>query len=63
MFAHASGFSWDEALLVMIPIAAGVGVLFLANARAKRLPPDPEPVSETAGPVDSGEPADQSPDS
>ena len=37
MFAHATGFSWDEALLVMAPIAVVAGLLFLANSRAKKL--------------------------
>jgi hypothetical protein len=37
MLAHAGGFSWDEALLVMAPIALVAGLLFLANARAKKL--------------------------
>jgi len=37
VFAHATGFSWDEALLVMAPIAVVAGLLFLANSRAKKL--------------------------
>ncbi len=37
LLAHASGFSWDEALLVMAPIALVTGLLFLANSRAKKL--------------------------
>ncbi len=36
LFGHDSGFSWDEALLVMTPIAIVAGALFLANQRAKR---------------------------
>ena len=40
MFAHATGFSWDEALMVMVPIAIVAGVLFLANSRAKQLGDD-----------------------
>ena len=35
VFAHAGGFSWDEALLVLAPIAAIAAVFFLANKRAK----------------------------
>lgn len=48
LLAHAGGFSWDEALLVMAPIALVAGLLFLANARAKTLqarsrePADPD---------------------
>lgn len=37
LFAHAGGFSWDEALLVLAPIALVAGLLFLANSRAKKL--------------------------
>jgi len=40
LLGHAGGFSWDEALLVMTPIAIVAGVLFLANQRAKRFGPD-----------------------
>jgi uncharacterized membrane protein len=49
VFAHASGFSWDEALLVMLPILVIGGLLAVANARAKKLQdgfPDGEPVDE-----------------
>ena len=35
MFAHQGG--WDEILLVAIPISVIVGLLALANKRAKRL--------------------------
>jgi hypothetical protein len=40
LLAHASGFSWDEALLVMAPLAVIGGLLWLANRRAGRLPQD-----------------------
>ena len=43
ILAHASGFTWDEALLVMAPIAAIAAVVFLVNARVNKLraaPPD-----------------------
>jgi hypothetical protein len=40
LLAHASGFSWDEALLVMAPLAVIGGLLWLANRRAGRLPDD-----------------------
>ena len=43
VLAHAGGFSWDEALLVMAPIAGVAGVLFLANSRAKKLGRDADP--------------------
>lgn len=36
VFAHAGGFSWDEALLVMAPIAALSAVFWVANNRAKK---------------------------
>ena len=44
ILAHATGFTWDEALLVMAPIAAIAAVVFLVNARVNKLraaPPDP----------------------
>ena len=37
MFAHATGFSWDEALLVLAPLAVIAALLLLANSRAKKL--------------------------
>jgi hypothetical protein len=40
LLGHDSGFSWDEALLVMTPIAIVAGALFLANQRAKRFDDD-----------------------
>jgi hypothetical protein len=51
IFAHANGFGWDEALMVMAPIAAVAGLLFLANSRAKRLTPDADadPVADPIG--------------
>ena len=33
MYAHASGFNWDEALLVLAPIAIVAGLLFWARRR------------------------------
>lgn len=38
MYAHASGFSWDEALLVLAPIAAVFGLLVFARRREARAP-------------------------
>jgi hypothetical protein len=49
LLAHASGFSWDEALLVMAPLVVIGALLWLANRRASRLEPetpDPEAPSE-----------------
>jgi hypothetical protein len=43
LFAHASGFSWDEALLVLAPLVVIGGLLWLANRRAARLAGDEEP--------------------
>jgi hypothetical protein len=37
ILAHASGFSWDEALLVLAPLVVIGGLLWLANRRAARL--------------------------
>lgn len=37
ILAHAGGFSWDEALLVLAPIVVIAALLFLANSRAKAL--------------------------
>ena len=34
MIAHASGFSWDEALLILGPIAVIVALLAVARKRA-----------------------------
>ena len=53
LLGHDSGFSWDEALLVMTPIAIVAGALFLANQRAKRFGDDegaehPDPSSDPA---------------
>ncbi len=49
MFAHATGFAWDEALLVMAPIAVVAGLLFLANSRAKKLQADQAEQLEPGG--------------
>lgn len=46
ILAHSSGFTWDEALLVMAPIAAVAGVLFLVNNRAKKLGTDDRTADE-----------------
>jgi hypothetical protein len=46
LLAHASGFSWDESLLVLAPLVVIGGLLWLANRRAARLQdrePDDEP--------------------
>jgi hypothetical protein len=37
LLAHASGFSWDESLLVLAPLVVIGGLLWLANRRAARL--------------------------
>ena len=49
MFAHATGFSWDEALLVLAPLAVIAALLVLANNRAKKL----ESADRAANPVTS----------
>lgn len=35
MYAHASGFNWDEGLLVLAPIAIVVALLTWARRREK----------------------------
>ncbi len=44
LLAHADGFNWDEALLVLAPIAIIAGVLLYANNKLQRglgdQPPD-----------------------
>lgn len=37
VLAHGGRFTWDEALMVAIPIAIFAGVLVTANRRAKEL--------------------------
>jgi uncharacterized membrane protein len=37
LLAHADGFSWDEALLVMAPLVIIGGLLWIANRRASHL--------------------------
>ncbi len=51
VFAHADGFSWDEALLVMAPIAILAGVLLYANRKIQGAfgDPDPEDATEAEG--------------
>jgi hypothetical protein len=56
LLAHASGFSWDEALLVLAPLVVIGGLLGLANRRAARLN-DAEP----AGDGDGDEPVGDEP--
>jgi hypothetical protein len=36
LVAHESGFSWDEALIVLAPIAVIVGLLALARRRVRK---------------------------
>jgi hypothetical protein len=37
LLGHAAGVSWDEVLLVMAPLVAIGGLMWLANRRAARL--------------------------
>lgn len=37
VLAHSGQFTWDEALMVLVPIALVAGVLVLANQRAKKI--------------------------
>ena len=42
MYAHASGFNWDEGLMVLAPIAFVAGLLIWARRReAKPAPASP----------------------
>jgi hypothetical protein len=36
MYAHASGFNWDEGLLVLAPIALVAGLLMWARRRESK---------------------------
>jgi hypothetical protein len=36
MLAHASGFTWDEALLVAAPLVVIAGLLAVAQRRVRR---------------------------
>jgi hypothetical protein len=54
LLAHASGFSWDEALLVLAPLVVIGGLLWLANRRAGRLAGDEDP--DAADPADADVP-------
>ncbi len=60
IFAHATGFTWDEALMVMAPIAVVAALLFLANKRAQHLRDDD--VAAAGGPVDAAAAPDVTPD-
>ena len=43
MYAHASGFNWDEGLMVLAPIALVAGLLVWARRREGRpAPASPE---------------------
>lgn len=51
LFAHQGG--WDEALLVLVPIGLFVGLLLLANKRAKAIQAKRQAARETP---DAGRP-------
>jgi hypothetical protein len=51
LFAHQGG--WDEALLVLVPIGLFVGLLLLANKRAKAIQAKRQATRETP---DAGQP-------
>jgi cyanate permease len=57
ILAHASGFSWDEALLVLTPLVVIGGLLWLANRRAARLQDgDATDDADAEGRADAGRP-------
>lgn len=37
MLAHAEGFRWDEALMVLVPLSILAALAWLANSRAKKI--------------------------
>jgi Na+-transporting NADH:ubiquinone oxidoreductase subunit NqrD len=39
MYAHASGFNWDEGLMVLAPIALVAGLLIWARRREAKTTP------------------------
>jgi hypothetical protein len=66
VLAHANGFSWDEALMVLAPIAVIAAILLYVNNKLRRglgdqllgegEPADPEAEAPTSGA--NGTPAD-----
>jgi hypothetical protein len=44
VIAHASGFNWDEALLIFGPVAVIIGLLAMARRRGQR--PEATPSSK-----------------
>jgi len=48
VLAHADGFSWDEALLVLAPIAIVAGVLLYVNRKLSGLTDEPAPDEDPA---------------
>ena len=55
IFGHQGG--WDEALMVLVPIALFVGLLMLANKRAKAIQAKrlaEQPTSEAIDPSTTG---------
>jgi UPF0716 family protein affecting phage T7 exclusion len=58
VLAHQGG--WDEALMVLVPIAAFVGLLMLANKRAKAIQAERQATRQGSTTPSEGAPADQS---
>ncbi|MCU0268779.1 MAG: hypothetical protein MUF83_09035 [Acidimicrobiales bacterium] len=56
VLAHAGQFTWDEALMVLAPVALIFGVLALANRRATRLHRE-RAAARGAAPQDAERPA------
>jgi len=50
IFGHQGG--WDEALMVLVPIGLFVGLLMIANRRAKAIQSKRMEERETAQPLD-----------
>jgi cyanate permease len=59
VLAHQGG--WDEALMVLTPVAVFVLLLWLANSRANRVR-DERAAAEAADHPGAAQPADPSPD-
>ena len=57
ILAHASGFSWDEALLVLAPLVVIGAILVLLNRRASRWQ-DEDPAASEAEASGTDDPAE-----
>jgi hypothetical protein len=49
VLAHGGRFTWDEALMVLVPIAAFAALLAVANRRAKAIQAERQAQARPAG--------------